>query len=182
MRKTSFITKSDNYDRNHGPIQHKIGTDHRVTVDGEGFVSRTLNLTVGQLLEDFPQHRVTCTLQCAGNRRHTMRTRIKEVLGVDWFDGAVMNCTWEGPRVRDILLAAGVEESQATHGDVSPKHVHFANYGGKVQADEWYGGSIPFDRAMCPTMDVILAVKVGTDFPFFCSGPPAADFGSSHPR
>lgn len=46
------------------------------------------------------------------------------------------------------------------HNNVSPKHVHFANYGGKTQADEWYGGSIPFDRAMDPAMDVILAVKV----------------------
>ncbi|KEF55214.1 sulfite oxidase [Exophiala aquamarina CBS 119918] len=89
-----------------------------------------------------------------------MRTRIKEVLGVDWFDGAVMNCTWEGPRVRDILLAAGVEEDQVVHDGVSPMHVHFANYGGKTQQDEWYGGSIPFDRAMDPDMDVILAVKM----------------------
>ena len=158
-RENSFITKSDNYDRNHGPIQHKIGCDHTVRVDG--LVSKPLTLTAAQLANDFPQHRVTCTLQCAGNRRHTMRTRIKEVLGVDWFDGAVMNCTWEGPRVRDILLAAGVKEDQVVHDGVSPMHVHFANYGGKTQHDEWYGGSIPFDRAMDPDMEVILAVKVG---------------------
>ncbi|KIX05542.1 uncharacterized protein Z518_06414 [Rhinocladiella mackenziei CBS 650.93] len=153
----SFLTKSDNYDRNHGPIQHKRW-DHRVTVNG--LVSQPLNLALEQLVEGFPQARVTCTLQCAGNRRHTMRTRIKEVLGVDWFDGAVMNCTWEGPRVRDVLLAAGVKETQVTHGDVSPKHVHFANYGGRTQQDEWYGGSIPFERAMSPNMDVVLAVKM----------------------
>lgn len=155
----SFITQSDNYDRNHGPLQHRSGTDHRVRVDGKGFVSRNLDLTMDQLVNDFPQARVTCTLQCAGNRRHTMRTRMKEVLGVDWFDAALMTCTWEGPRVRDILLAAGVEEP-VLHNNVAPKHVHFANYGGKVQADEWYGGSIPLDRAMDPAMDVILAVKV----------------------
>ncbi|OAL30578.1 hypothetical protein AYO20_08665 [Fonsecaea nubica] len=157
---SSFITKSDNYDRNHGPIQHKVGTDHRVTVDGEGFVCRTLSLTVDQLMNDFPQARVTCTLQCAGNRRHTMRTRIREVLGVDWEDAALMTCVWEGPRVRDILLAAGVQDHCAMGDNVPPKHVHFANYGGKTQADEWYGGSIPFDRAMDPAMDVILAVKM----------------------
>lgn len=90
-----------------------------------------------------------------------MRTRVKEVLGVDWFDGAVMNCTWEGPRVRDILLAAGVDDGHSVHNHVAPKHVHFANYGGKTQEDQWYGGSVPFDRVMCPDMDVILAVKVG---------------------
>ncbi|EXJ69458.1 uncharacterized protein A1O5_07494 [Cladophialophora psammophila CBS 110553] len=156
---SSFITKSDNYDRIHGPIQHKIGIDHRVTVDGKGFVSRPLSLTVDQLVNDFPQARVTCTLQCAGTRRHTMRTRIKEVLGVDWQDAALMTCVWEGPRVRDILLAAGAQDHCAMGDSVRPKHVHFANYGGKTQADEWYGGSIPFDRAMDPAMDVILAVK-----------------------
>jgi Oxidoreductase molybdopterin binding domain len=39
-----------------------------------------------------------------------MRTRLKEVQGVNWFDGAVMNCRWEGPLVRDVLLRAGVVE------------------------------------------------------------------------
>jgi DMSO/TMAO reductase YedYZ molybdopterin-dependent catalytic subunit len=61
-----------------------------VTVDGDGFISKGLSLTVDQLENDFPQAKVTCTLQCAGNRRHTMRTRIKEVLGVDWMDAALM--------------------------------------------------------------------------------------------
>ncbi|KAJ9634004.1 hypothetical protein H2204_006551 [Knufia peltigerae] len=90
-----------------------------------------------------------------------MRTRIKEVVGVDWFDGAVMNCAFEGPLVRDILLAAGVgEEDGAMPRNVVPKHIHFANHGGKTQHDEWYGGSIPFARAMDLEMDVILAVKM----------------------
>ena len=78
---------------------------------------------------------------------------------MDWMDAAVMNCEWSGPRVRDILLAAGLDE-HAMHGSVVPKHVLFANYGGKTQADEWYGGSVPLERAMDPAMDVILAVKV----------------------
>jgi hypothetical protein len=25
-----------------------------------------------------------------------MRTKLKEVNGIDWFDGAVMNCKWTG--------------------------------------------------------------------------------------
>lgn len=89
-----------------------------------------------------------------------MRTRIKEVWGIDWFDGAIMNCIWEGPLLRDVLVeGAGV-------GEVSPgnrkkqKHVQFASHGTKCQEDNWYGGSIPFDRAMQSEMDVILAVKV----------------------
>lgn len=134
---------------------HKKACDHTVIVDG--LVSRPLKLTSESLMKDFPQHVVICALQCAGNRRHTMRHRLKEVCGVDWNDGAMMNCAWEGPRLRDILLAAGVEDKQ----NVSlSKHVQFASYGTKTQDDDWYGGSIPLERAMSIDMDVILAVKV----------------------
>jgi len=91
-----------------------------------------------------------------------MRTRIKEVLGIDWYDGAVMNCVWEGPRLRDVLLqGAGVDEVKP-EVKRQQQHVQFASYGTKTQEDSWYGGSIPFERAMDPEMDVILAVKVSS--------------------
>jgi len=123
-------------------------------------VSKELKLTYSDLLKDFPQHQVTCALQCAGNRRHTMRTRVKEVQGVDWFDAAIMNCKWEGPRLCDVLRRAGIQDGQPLHGQVPREHVQFASYSQKTQEDEWYGGSIPFERAMREDMDVILAVKV----------------------
>lgn len=88
-----------------------------------------------------------------------MRTRIKEVTGVDWFDGAIMNCVFEGPRLRDILLAAGLDGGQLLHEGVQPEHVQFASLG-KTQEDDWYGGSIPLQRALDKDMDVILALKV----------------------
>ena len=89
---TSFLTctKKKTYDRNHGSIQHHNADTHEVIIDG--LVHQELKLTVRDLEKTFPQHKVTCALQCAGNRRHSMRTRIKEVSGVDWFDAAVMNC------------------------------------------------------------------------------------------
>jgi sulfite oxidase len=157
---SSFLTstKEDTYDRNHGPILHKTKDGHVVIVDG--LVPKELRLSIEALTNNFPQHSVTCALQCAGNRRHSMRTRIKEVAGVDWFDAAIMNCVFEGPRLRDVLLAAGVKDNDPLHGLVQRKHVQFANYGAKVQEDDWYGGSIPFERAMDPSMDVILALKV----------------------
>ncbi|ETN43519.1 uncharacterized protein HMPREF1541_02678 [Cyphellophora europaea CBS 101466] len=156
---SSFLTciEKTTYDRNHGPILHKSADQHRVVVDG--LVSNPLELSLASLAHDFPQHTVTCALQCAGNRRHSMRTRIKEVSGVDWFDGALMNCVFEGPLVRDILLAAGVNE-EPLQGRVRPGHVQFASFGSKTQEDDWYGGSIPFSRTMDPDMDVILALKM----------------------
>lgn len=155
---SSWITKHDHYDRNHGPIQHKLASEHDLTIDG--LVATPLKITMEDLQTKYSQHKVPCALLCAGNRRHTMRTRIKEVAGIDWYDGAVMNCVWEGPRLRDVLmLAAGVHEVSAEAKE-KQKHVQFASYGTKCQDDSYYGGSVPFERVMDPDMDVILALKM----------------------
>ena len=90
-----------------------------------------------------------------------MRTRVKEVQGIDWLDGAVMNCRWEGPRLRDILLRAGVRyDEQEDSCDRREHHVQFASHSQKTPEEDWYGGSIPLDRALDTDKDVILAVKV----------------------
>jgi sulfite oxidase len=131
------------------------------TVIVDGLVSRRLDLSIAALTEEFPRHSVTCVLQCAGNRRHSMRTRLKEVQGIDWLDGAIMNCRWDGPRLRDILLRAGVRYDNGE--DRSPRkeyHVQFASHSQKTPEEDWYGGSIPLDRALAADKDVILAVKV----------------------
>ncbi|KAI9880875.1 MAG: hypothetical protein M1830_010470 [Pleopsidium flavum] len=115
-----------------------------------------------QLKEDFQHHEIICALQCAGNRRHTMRTLLKEVDGIDWGDGAVMNCTWKGPRLRDILVRAGVNSS-----DQKKAHVAFACFQVKCQDDDWYGGSIELERAMRIEGDVIIALEMnGRSLPF----------------
>lgn len=120
----------------------------------DGAVRNILNLSISDLAHDFPQHEVICALQCAGNRRHTMRTLLKEVQGIDWFDGAVMNCKWRGPRLRDVLERAGVELEDPEKG-----HVAFACYQTPTQEDGWYGGSIPLERAMREDADVIIALE-----------------------
>lgn len=125
-----------------------------MTVDGEGI--QPLKLSVDQLRNDFPQHEVVCALQCAGNRRHTMRTQLKEVAGIDWFDGAVMNCRWKGPRLRDVLLRAGVKPGEK----YSEIHVAFACHQMQCQDDEYYGGSIELWRAMAEDREVILGLEV----------------------
>lgn len=84
-----------------------------------------------------------------------MRTWIKEVDGVDWGDGAVMNCRWRGPRLRDVLLRAGVDEKE-----VEGKHVEFACHAQECQDDGWYGGSIELGRAMREDAEVVLALEV----------------------
>jgi sulfite oxidase len=86
-----------------------------------------------------------------------MRTELKEVDGIDWFDGAVMNCKWTGPRVKDILERA---ETSLTLEEQKKAHVAFACYAKPCQDDTWYGASIPLARAMDPDAEVILALKM----------------------
>ncbi len=86
-----------------------------------------------------------------------MRTRLKEVQGVNWFDGAVMNCHWRGPRLRDVLHKAGIALSDRERDKA---HVAFACYQTLCQDDEWYGASIPLERALRADADVILALEV----------------------
>lgn len=113
-----------------------------------------LSLSTCDLSTLFPQHDVVCALQCAGNRRHTMRTRQKEVEGIDWGDAAVMNCRWRGPRLRDVLLRAGVNVGQ------QDGHIVFACYQTEVQEDNWYEASIELDRGLSVDAEVILALEV----------------------
>ncbi len=105
-----------------------------------------------------------CALQCAGNRRHEMRSRLKEVSGLDWGDGAVMNAEWTGPLLRDVLIYAGVRVQDKGSGggdqDYEGLHVQMECNATKVQEDDWYGASIPLAVAMDPEREVLLALKV----------------------
>ncbi|KAK6955274.1 hypothetical protein Daesc_002906 [Daldinia eschscholtzii] len=150
-----FITE-DGYDRNHGPLPEKKQLNsraYRVRIDG--YVGHPLNLSIAKLRSDFRQHEVTWALQCAGNRRHDMRTVVKEVQGIDWSDGAVMNCQWRGPLLKDILEKAGI----VCLGADNHFHVAFASFKVECQDDSWYGASIPLSRALDPDKEVILALE-----------------------
>lgn len=90
-----------------------------------------------------------------------MRTLLKEVEGVDWFDGAVMNCKWRGPKLVDVLAKAGVDEKLMKADDGTWKgHVAFACHETQVQDDTWYGGSISLERALMNEADVVLALEM----------------------
>ncbi|KAE8384296.1 Oxidoreductase, molybdopterin-binding domain-containing protein [Aspergillus alliaceus] len=151
---SSFFTPENiSYDRNHGPIPHLAADTHTVQIDGQ--VPNPLSLSVHQLQTDFPQHEVNCALECAGNRRHTMRTLLKEVEGIDWGDAAVMNCTWKGPRLRDVLHRAGL-----TQDSCQGLYVAFSCYAVQCQEDDWFGSSVEVERCLDEDMDVILALEM----------------------
>ncbi|EYE95536.1 putative sulfite oxidase [Aspergillus ruber CBS 135680] len=157
LTRFSFYTPQDiSYDRNHGPIPHlPTGEDHLVRIDGQ--VRTPVTLSVKQLATEFPQYQIICALECAGNRRHTMRTLLREVEGIDWGDGAVMNCKWKGPKLRDVLRSAG-----GITGRIENLHAAFSCYQVRTQNDTWYGGSVPLERIMKDEDggDVILALEM----------------------
>jgi hypothetical protein len=63
-----------------------------------------------------------------------------------------MNCQWRSPRVRNVMVEAGLE--------VAEGHVAFACNQEQCQDDSWYSSSIEPWRAMAMDHEVILAVEV----------------------
>ncbi|EGE84109.2 sulfite oxidase [Blastomyces dermatitidis ATCC 18188] len=183
---SSFLTPApDAYNRNHSAIPDLDAATHVVSVGGD--VANPLRLSIDQLRHDFPQHEVLAALQCAGNRRHTMRTKLKEVVGLDWMDGAIMNCAWRGPRLRDVLLKAGVKGYTTNSDDVAENtkgmtngavtrlkglnghfcsqklpemYVSFTCDQLQCEDDSYYGASIELWRAMALDREVILALEM----------------------
>ena len=81
---------------------------------------------------------------------------IKKVHGVGWNAGVIANCKWGGVLLRDVLRHAGVKDGHA--------HVCFSSYATLCQDDEYYGASVPIERAMNVDDDVLLAFEVSLDF------------------
>ena len=78
-------------------------SDWRLTVGGE--VDKPFALTFSELSK-LEMHSVVNTLECAGNGRSLQRPQVP---GVQWGKGAVGTARFSGPRLRDILLRAGIK-------------------------------------------------------------------------
>ena len=127
---TSWITPVPHFFvRNH---MHEPSTldpkSWRLTIGGE--VDKALTLSLADLSK-LEAHRVTNTLECAGNGRGFEQPRVP---GVQWQKGAVGNARFSGPRLRDLLERAGVKPTG--------KHVMFHGL------DEVPGNVPPFIRSI----------------------------------
>lgn len=98
------------YVRNHGPVPELDPQEWRLAVDG--LVRRSLQLSLEDLREGFEHHRVTATMQCAGNRRSGLM-KVRDVPGHPWGPGATSTATWTGARLTDVLRAAGITDGAA---------------------------------------------------------------------
>ncbi|TLS30119.1 hypothetical protein PpBr36_02820 [Pyricularia pennisetigena] len=157
-----FITPPELfYVRNHmwvPVVKEDQADDYALTIelpDGEERV-----YTLAELRSRFPLHRVTAALQCSGNRRSDMTSSTAATNGLQWGVGAISNTNWEGVRLADVLLDAGLKPGEfvptalTTEGkddaDSREMHVQFS-------ALEAYGASIPLSTALDPRADVLLA-------------------------
>jgi sulfite oxidase len=101
-----------------------------------------------------------------------MRMRLGEVSGIDWFDGAILNARWRGPRLRDVLLKAGLQwdeipakSSTANRENMEgqepdSRHVAFACHVQPCSEEDWYGGSTELWRIMADNSEAVLALEV----------------------
>ncbi|PCH42230.1 molybdopterin binding oxidoreductase [Wolfiporia cocos MD-104 SS10] len=176
------------YCRNHGPVQEydydafaitvrvRLGKgpngdadEEQRTQGSEAVVERTF--TAKEIREQFEKVEVEAALQCAGNRRKEM-SKLQPVVGVLWDDGVVANCVWGGTRLRDVLVAVGVQHpalydptSISTYADapVGPSglHVHLNSRVTACQDDAYYGASIPLEKALQD--EVLLAYEMNSE-------------------
>ncbi|KAJ9513512.1 hypothetical protein QJQ45_006066 [Haematococcus lacustris] len=109
-------------------------------------------LSLPDIKTRFRRHSLAATLQCAGNRRSEM-SRVKPVRGLSWDTGAVGTAIWSGALLRDVLLAAGLQE-----GEVGPgHHVHFIGLDTNTDNGQVYEVSVPAAHVLDPRSSVLLA-------------------------
>ncbi|XP_053907602.1 sulfite oxidase, mitochondrial [Cuculus canorus] len=153
-----FLTPNELFfTRNHLPVPAVEPGAYRLRVEGPG--GQGVSLSLAELRHRFPKHEVTATLQCAGNRRSEM-SRVRPVKGLAWDIGAISTARWGGARLRDVLLHAGFGEEREGEWHVCFEGLD-ADVGGTT-----YGASIPYNRAINPAADVLLAYEMnGEELP-----------------
>ncbi|KAK3073453.1 hypothetical protein LTS18_014436, partial [Coniosporium uncinatum] len=82
---------------------------------------------------------------------------IRRSKGFNWGSGAVSCAYWKGPLLRDLLLAAGVEDQQSAFNGKR----FWVNFEGADEPSEGkYATCIPLEYAMDPANDVIVAYEM----------------------
>lgn len=152
-----FLTPTPSfYVRTHFPIPRIDREIWKLRVEGE--VSRPIELDYKQLLE-MPSRTMPVTLECAGNNRNLLTTKVK---GVQWGLGAVGTAEWTGVPLGAVLERAGVKATArevifegADQGELEdPKAPR-----GNVR----FARSVPLSKARG---DVLLVYKMnGVDLP-----------------
>ena len=161
----SFVTPAGkHFVRNHCAVPDIDPEEYTLTVTGEGLTETTI--TLEELKTKFPKVDVTTVIQCNGNRRedfHLLDGETPAFGPPHWVAGAMGNATWSGPRLRDVLRSAGMDVDSISLGVKSApekaKHVGLLG-SDQDEVGNQYCCSFPFDKAVDPFGDVILAYEM----------------------
>ena len=137
----SFIThQRDLYVRTHGEVQQLDEGSYRLQVAGD--VEEQLQFSLADLQARFAVRTITCSLQCAGNRRADLQ-EVAKTAGDPWQGGAIGNVRWTGVALREVLEAAGVAaDARFQVAFYSPDEIEVEGERGR------FGVSIPLEKAM----------------------------------
>ena len=115
-----LITPNElHYVRNHGAVSRLLQEFHEIDIeDGKLMLSRD------DLKRDFDSINIPVSLACDGNMRKELNM-IRKSKGFNWGSGATGCVYWKGPLLRDVLLAAGLEEGNYTSEEGKPRWVNF---------------------------------------------------------
>ena len=115
----------------------------------------------------FPSHTMTCTLQCAGNRRTEMNA-VNKVKGLPWGAGAIGNATWTGVWLRDVLSVLMTDRIPSSGEMIDSQylglastliddlHVEFEGWDGVKEHNfeaQGYAASIPLSK--CVSLEML---------------------------
>jgi sulfite oxidase len=149
---TTPLTAIDSfYVRNHGPVPDIDAQDWRLTVDG--LVDRAMRLSLAELQNGWPQHTVTATMQCAGNRRAGF-LEVRDIPGeAAWGPGATSTATWTGVRLADVLASAGIRSEARFAAFAAPDVSQLAD------PPQPYGGSVDLAKATAAEVMLVWAMN-----------------------
>ncbi|KXJ89323.1 hypothetical protein Micbo1qcDRAFT_212694 [Microdochium bolleyi] len=148
-----IITPNElHYVRNHGAVPRLMWEFHKLDVNDGG-----LTLSMDALKNDYPAINIPIALACDGNRRKELNM-IRRSKGFNWGAGAVSCAYWKGALLRDVLASAGLDEEKLLADREKRYWVNFE--GADSPSEGRYATSIPYDYAIDPANDVILAYEM----------------------
>jgi sulfite oxidase len=150
LRQNYITPRSVFFVRNHAAVPEIDPAVYRLSVTG--MVRQALWLSLDELRARFERQTVVATLQCAGNRRTELYTVAPIPGEVPWGAEAVSNAVWGGVRLRDVILAAGLQGE--------PRHAAFTGLDDVEKEGRHFGlgGSVPIEKALSP--EVLLAYEM----------------------
>jgi len=161
----SYITPAELFFiRHHHPVPMiKDIKEFRLKINGEESSignKEKIELSMEELAK-LPQHEITATIQCSGNRRSGMND-VKKTSGSPWVQGAISTAKWKGPKLIDVLKLLSPyknnhnSSSSFTQNLINDKNIEHVIFKG-IDGME---ASIPKYKALSELGDVILATHM----------------------